>query len=267
MGHSLQPTNAPSKNWINPLLQTDSYSKPDSTLTLTSTIRYLPQTCIKNLTSTVWLSGSGPYLSAWTIEANNSVKLVKEFKVFTFERVKSVKVVKECENGKIFDLVVVGGKSLKFIKLDLTSDDYNVIDLSLELQARDWILDLIQISTSKFNLLLTHNIILKLELNSLYEVVQEELIYSPVNCLLYSGKLINDELVIIGTIFNSVIIWNYNNTEVKFEKKYGKLECELKAHEGVIFNVDFTKDLSKLVSVSDDRSIRVWERNVNNPSE
>ena len=56
------------------------------------------------------------------------------------------------------------------------------------------------------------------------------------------------ELVVAGTVFRSVLIWNIES---------GELLKKLEGHTGVIFDVRVCFGFS-VASVSDDRSVRFW---------
>ncbi|MCO5580983.1 hypothetical protein L7F22_034858 [Adiantum nelumboides] len=101
-------------------------------------------------------------------------------------------------------------------------------------------------------------------------------------CLLYTLRFWGDDLknlmIAAGTIFNEIVIWDLG---VLFSSKDGVLEiCDslgestyvvsprerLKGHEGSIFGITWSQDGKKLASVSDDRSVRIWNI-VNKPLE
>lgn len=108
---------------------------------------------------------------------------------------------------------------------------------------------------------------------------------SSEKCLLYSMRLWGHELealrVASGTILNEVVVWkvvnqhctnslthtaevsergnHYDDTHKIDSQKYAaKIICRLLGHQGSIFRISWFADGSKLVSVSDDRSARVW---------
>ncbi|XP_039161352.1 WD repeat-containing protein 6 isoform X2 [Eucalyptus grandis] len=109
---------------------------------------------------------------------------------------------------------------------------------------------------------------------------------SPERCLLYSMRLWGDNLqdlqVASGTIYNEILIWKVvpnhdapSSNELTEEGltnscagnsllheclRYEAYHiCRLVGHEGSIFRIAWSSDGSKLVSVSDDRSARIWE--------
>ncbi|XP_021812747.1 uncharacterized protein LOC110755775 isoform X2 [Prunus avium] len=112
-------------------------------------------------------------------------------------------------------------------------------------------------------------------------------VHHPEKTLLYSMRLWGDNLqtlrIASGTIYNEIIVWkvvpqydasslasqvedhiDQSNLFPNCVQPHGcKYEashmCKLSGHEGSIFRIAWSFDGSKLVSVSDDRSARVWE--------
>jgi len=72
----------------------------------------------------------------------------------------------------------------------------------------------------------------------------------------YSALLLGstwDNLTIFsGTVFSEVLIWG---TE-------GKIWHQLKGHKGVIFSITFDEKRQRILTSSDDRSVRVWQKSV-----
>ncbi|XP_010270950.1 PREDICTED: uncharacterized protein LOC104607119 isoform X2 [Nelumbo nucifera] len=111
----------------------------------------------------------------------------------------------------------------------------------------------------------------------------------PERCLLYSMRLWGSKLdalhVACGTIYNEIIVWKVvpqnnvppsrrsikdpnglcgsfcNNVQLH-DRQYEAIYLHrLTGHEGSIFHIAWSSDGSKLISVSDDRSARVWTLN------
>ncbi|KAJ4956703.1 hypothetical protein NE237_013486 [Protea cynaroides] len=108
----------------------------------------------------------------------------------------------------------------------------------------------------------------------------------PERCLLYSMRLWGSNLktlrVASGTIYNEIIVWKLvpqdhcssSGSSVKDSKDHSGSSCNnvqfndqqyeaiclsrLIGHEGSIFRIAWSSDGSKLMSVSDDRSARLW---------
>ncbi|XP_038903665.1 uncharacterized protein LOC120090197 isoform X2 [Benincasa hispida] len=108
---------------------------------------------------------------------------------------------------------------------------------------------------------------------------------SPVRCLLYSMRLWGDDIetlrVASGTIFNEIIVWEVvpsKGTKKDLDEKSKEIQfhhlqyeaihiSRLVAHEGSILRIAWSSDGSKLVSVSDDRSARIWRLNAKRSDE
>lgn len=98
----------------------------------------------------------------------------------------------------------------------------------------------------------------------IYDLKSEtpELLYAvqcEVRCILYSARIFGHTLdtmiVASGTVFNEVHLWK--PTEKK-EDGDAIVYRKLTGHEGVIFGTRFNEDASQILSVSDDRTIRIW---------
>ncbi|KAI8579739.1 hypothetical protein K450DRAFT_240091 [Umbelopsis ramanniana AG] len=78
-------------------------------------------------------------------------------------------------------------------------------------------------------------------------------------CILYSARFFGNTLSTLylgsGTVFNEVHVWKVSD---KNEEGFAPVQHRLVGHDGVIFGIRFSDDGSLLVSVSDDRTIRVW---------
>ncbi|KAK7259152.1 hypothetical protein RIF29_24751 [Crotalaria pallida] len=101
-------------------------------------------------------------------------------------------------------------------------------------------------------------------------------VQSPVRCLLYSMRLWGQNLEVLciasGTIFNEIIVWkvapHHDQSSSRHAEDHGHQSvnqlyeavhiCKLIGHEGSIFRIAWSSCGSKLLSVSDDRSARVW---------
>lgn len=71
-------------------------------------------------------------------------------------------------------------------------------------------------------------------------------------CILYAGDIISNT-VAAGTVFRSILVWQIGQADVAI------VQHRLNGHTGVIFDLKFMRDGLSLMSVSDDRSIRVWK--------
>lgn len=92
-------------------------------------------------------------------------------------------------------------------------------------------------------------------------------LYGPENCVLFSLSLSFHSLTCIsivgGTAFGKIHIWNATIEDLKDTLKDSLTKISdvtiLAGHEGVIFRTCWSRDRRYLASVSDDRSVRVWQ--------
>eukprot|EP00111_Clytia_hemisphaerica_P016339 TCONS_00048381-protein len=156
------------------------------------------------------------------------------------------------------EFLVIGGKSIRRIKIDQTSKETcSVHFVSKEKEFKVWVWDGIHLEGSKFLLISIHNttFVWDSELDETLPVssCQEQ-------CILYSARLQrteNEILVAAGTVFNQILLWKTdvdvkNHVFVQDMKRF----C---GHEGVIFSIRFHPRSQEILSVSDDRSIRIWD--------
>ena len=174
-------------------------------------------------------------------------------------------------------LVLVFGKSFQLLKLKKIESDQLKFEITgSEVFLRYWIIDCLpscyseteNLSDEKSGgilFLLSSNVVLRYDLNSLGT---SKIWKNEVPCILYSGLLFKDQKTRIvtafsGTVFNTVLIWSFSESQHKVDQK---LESEkviisrrLEGHDGVIFNLDFDWRTQTVVTASDDRSIRIWQ--------
>ncbi|CAA0824947.1 Transducin family protein / WD-40 repeat family protein [Striga hermonthica] len=104
---------------------------------------------------------------------------------------------------------------------------------------------------------------------------------SAEKCLLYSMSMLGNEIeslrIASGTIFNEIVVWKVvQNHAIIHEEDHARLPSDgdslhldskykdalisrLVGHEGSIFRIAWFSNGLKLISVSDDRSARIWE--------
>ncbi|KAL8147906.1 hypothetical protein AgCh_005287 [Apium graveolens] len=202
-----------------------------------------------------------------------------------------------CFSKLHFKIAVFGERRVKLfiLSIDIETDMQNQAHVSVDLilhqtlpKFNQWVLDVCFLedaisSSSKWKQCLaigcSDNTVCFWDLSrssSIFEVK------SPERCLLYSMKMLGEQIgdlhIASGTIYNEIIVWKVifpnlsnpgkepvNLTSLDHEAPkfhFHQLEavavCRLAGHEGSIFNIAWSFDGSKLVSVSDDRSARIW---------
>lgn len=99
--------------------------------------------------------------------------------------------------------------------------------------------------------LMAHNVVLKL-----VEGAVTDKFTCDERSILYSGSLkplsngSNDVLVASGTVLGGVVVWDLVT---------GQIKHNFTTHEGSIFGLAFSQNGDRLISCSDDRSIRLWD--------
>lgn len=163
-------------------------------------------------------------------------------------------------------LAVFGSKYLSILQLNI-SENNNEATITIEQSYgpfKDWIMDAQWLNgTSQMTLVYGHNDV------EIFDLTTQKVVYHvqcQVKCILYSARIFGSTpeslIVASGTVFNEIHLWKpYHDKKGREEKEKGQdapVYRKLIGHEGVIFGVRFNKDASQVVSVSDDRTIRVW---------
>ncbi len=153
-----------------------------------------------------------------------------------------------------------GGRSISFVNLKTLSNDIDLI-VKNEKSINDWIMYFsFGVSNNEGFILSSHNIVISIDIN-INDLKNSLIIKNIINCgeksLLYSGtiQVINKDKILIGsgTVLGSILIWDLksNLTNKDFIK--------LNGHEGSIFGITISSDGTRVISCSDDRSIRMWD--------
>jgi len=193
---------------------------------------------------------------------------------------------------------VFGERRVKLFSLGLrvSADGSDVSDLLLELDQRlpgfdHWVLDARFLEVDGLLAIgLSDNSVALWDLSKRVLVTR---VKSPDKCLLYSMRMWGDSvrqlLVASGTILNEILIWKLapQNLRSSFLRSYEGDTSDvndsetihlgdnqymtvhlgrIKEHEGSIFRIAWSSDGSKFMSVSDDRSARLWMLSFKSPS-
>ncbi|XP_013403103.1 WD repeat-containing protein 6 [Lingula anatina] len=199
------------------------------------------------------LAGQGPNILVFDTKMNSMV--YKEQMLFPAV-VHGIQIEKRttCVFGqKSCRVLQISGEEDYMLRLDKLTD---VCELE------DWIWDVAWVSNGKSTLTLAlalgHNVVLHWDWQRntiLHRVKCEE------KCILYSARFIghtwSDLVLAAGTVFNQVVLWPVCGQQNK--EGHQKVIHRLSGHEGVIFSIAFSYHNMCLCSVSDDRSIRIWQ--------
>ncbi|KAL6649063.1 hypothetical protein ACP70R_013287 [Stipagrostis hirtigluma subsp. patula] len=253
--------------------------RPGSYLGDVSALSFLPSPARPFL-----LAGTGSELLVYEVGA---ATLVASFQVFDGVRVHGIEPRGGESNCSNHSLAVFGERRVKLFSLGVGVDAEDG-GVRLELEQRlpgfdHWVLDARFLEVDGLLAVgLSDN---SVALWDLSERVLVNRVKSPEKCLLYSmrmwGNSVTELLIASGTILNEILIWklapqilepsvlcsnegdtqgvnNYENVLLS-DKQYMAVHLgRLKEHEGSIFRIAWSSDGSKFMSVSDDRSARMW---------
>ncbi|KAK8509757.1 hypothetical protein V6N13_093606 [Hibiscus sabdariffa] len=234
------------------------------------------------------LAGTGSQVLLYDLE---SAKMIKSFQVFEGIRVHGL-ICSLPDNTLTCKVVVCGEKRVKLFNLSFESVSKSntqsefLVDLSIIHSLprfTHWVLDVLFLKDHCLAIGCSDNSVHVWDMLKSSLVLQ---VQSPDRCLLYSMRLWGDNLealrIASGTIYNEIIVWkvicqhdspsstssvkvckNLNSTTCNFvecyDQEYKAVHiCRLVGHEGSIFRIVWSSSGAKLVSVSDDRSARIW---------
>ncbi|XP_022998382.1 WD repeat-containing protein 6 isoform X2 [Cucurbita maxima] len=242
----------------------------------------------------ILLAGSGSEVLAYNLESGN---MIESFRVFEGIRVHGISSISlnfsEASSCTKLDfvLVVFGEKRVKLyrVSVEMVAEVcVHLVPLCSLPRFNHWVLDACFLksrdSSSSAGSDSCGYIAIGCSDNSVHvwDTCESRMILeveSPESCLLYSMRLWGDAIetlrVASGTIFNEIIVWEVvpsegtlkdcdeKSNDIQFDHlKYEAMHISrLVGHEGSIFRITWSSDGSKLVSVSDDRSARIWRLN------
>ncbi|WVZ55141.1 hypothetical protein U9M48_005841 [Paspalum notatum var. saurae] len=235
------------------------------------------------------LAGTGSELLVYEVGA--AASLVASFRVFHGVRVHGIEPWGGGGPGcSSYSLAAFGERRVKLFSLEFgaTADGGEAGEVRLELEQRlpgfdHWVLDAHFLEVDGLLAIgLSDNSVALWDLSKRVLVTR---VKSPEKCLLYSmrmwGGSVRELLLASGTILNEILIWklapqipgpsllcsyegdtsdvnNYEITHIDDNQYIAVHLGRLKEHEGSIFRIAWSSDGSKFMSVSDDRSARVW---------
>ncbi|KAJ8100386.1 WD40-repeat-containing domain protein [Lipomyces tetrasporus] len=200
---------------------------------------YGPVTSLAFVRSNILLAGRGSNLSIYDWKLG---EVLKEVKLFRRSKIQGIAEVVLGQST----IMVWGACSLGFINKNELLGEFNFSEYILQ----DWILAGDWDYHGNACVVTAHNLLL--HISSDCKRV-EKISTCGVGCILYSASIFSNEddvIVAAGTVFGSIEIWSSKSQAVV---------SHLKGHEGSIFNLKFSKNGRRVVSCSDDRSIRIWD--------
>ncbi|KAI8824491.1 WD40-repeat-containing domain protein [Fimicolochytrium jonesii] len=232
-------------------------------------------TALQFVSSTVLLAGQGPFLKVFDTALGRNIAV---FEVFQNARLHGIWLADGQTTGKAKTarIALCGGKILKFGVLQFSYDGDMLVSCSLEVEQelanlKDWVKDVFWLSSedssaaTEVALAFAHNFVQVWNLTqnrTVFEVQCEE------HCILYSARFYRTRTgktyLASGTVFNQVLLWDIDARNANGE---GRVLKSLVGHEGVIFNIRFSADGEKLATASDDRTVRVWDTDLDSKSQ
>ncbi|KAG2330926.1 hypothetical protein Bca52824_002106 [Brassica carinata] len=226
------------------------------------------------------LAGSGSEILLYELTTG---ALIRSFQVFEGVRVHGT----VCSSNFVrsgdrytYKLVVFGEKKVKIFSLAVELALSSPGEISVDLEVLDslprlsnWVFDVRYLQDSSDSLEEEEDKLLAIGCSDnsvcVWDVKESRVafeIQSPERCLLYTMRLWGNSIstlrIASGTIFNEIIVWKaagLDGDNLGNGQYCASHMLRLTGHEGSIFRIVWSLDGSKLVSVSDDRSARIWE--------
>ncbi|KAJ2267933.1 WD repeat-containing protein 6, partial [Coemansia sp. RSA 370] len=213
--------------------------------------RRLPATAIAFLSDNLLATANGSTIDIYDVRLKTSVGSCN---VFDSVRIHGI-VARLCDaDSRCIEVLVFGSKQWTVIRIHLDSarvEPGTVFYVDDWIKAGHWVQDDKQ--AWQVALALAHNQVLVMDSthgNCIYNVQCAE------RCILYAAALYGDTLqtlvVAAGTVFNKVLVWDAWTKDTE-----AQVRVQLSGHEGVVFGVRFGKNGRRIMSTSDDRSVRV----------
>ncbi|KAJ2825971.1 WD repeat-containing protein 6 [Coemansia erecta] len=214
-----------------------------------------PATSVEFLTDSLLAAANGGTLDLYDTHAKIHVCSCR---VFYDARIHGIVPQRISAASGCIQVLVFGSKMWTVIRIFLDSVKMElgtVFEVNDWIKAGHWVQD--DNNVWRMVLALAHSQVYIMDIESgasVYTVQCTE------RCILYAATFYGDTLrnltVGAGTVFNQVLLWN-----AWTEDDEAQVQVRLQGHEGVVFGVRFSGDGRRIMSVSDDRSIRVWDLN------
>ncbi|KAI9269722.1 hypothetical protein EDC94DRAFT_599738 [Helicostylum pulchrum] len=226
-------------------------------------------TSLKFHNDSILLAGHGPLLKVYNVQTG---KLLLSECILPANRIHRIVLAPHVSYDNKMEtrrLAVFGSKFISILQLNVTQNEASIVVEKSFGPFKDWIMDAQWLYDeqektfpTKMTFVYAHNYV---EIYDLKASVPELLytVQCQVRCILYSARIFGHSLSTLiigsGTVFNEVHLWKPTKKDQHGDAIVYK---NLTGHEGVIFGIRFNDDASQVLSVSDDRTIRVWALDV-----
>ncbi|KAK7481281.1 hypothetical protein BaRGS_00027541 [Batillaria attramentaria] len=175
-------------------------------------------------------------------------------------------------------ICVFGGKRVRILTMPSSTCKWSEFSTSFTQSGKDvdefedWIWDVAWLKQEEvwtLGLALAHNVVLHYNWQSgiiLQRVTCREKCLLCRYCARFIGSTWSNLIVAAGTVFNQVVLWSVAQSADGVGDGGGNVEDHaqpvlhrLSGHQGVIFSICYHHTLQRICSVSDDRSIRMWQ--------
>ncbi|KAJ1980412.1 WD repeat-containing protein 6 [Dimargaris xerosporica] len=256
------------------------WTAPNAPYELRSLALHAPITAVEFINDRLVLAASGALLRVYDTATPGTV--VEDYNALGIYRVHGVVPRLSSEllspHGQRW-YAVYGAKAIRLVQLDYTSmpDQPPTATLRGEtslLVLTDWILDVQWLYDSEdttdapiaLAVALAHNQVEIYRLDSFeciarYQCMVQSIIYSA----RFFGHTLKTLQLAAGTVFNEALLWSatagHNGSESlpSADPYMCPVTQRFIGHEGVIFNLRFNQSGTMLATVSDDRTIRLWQ--------
>ncbi|KAL6515884.1 hypothetical protein OROGR_019189 [Orobanche gracilis] len=243
------------------------------------------------------LAGTGSQILVYDLKTGNMIKSFQVFEGIRVHGISLENVHQQFSGSRLtFRVAVYGERRVKLFSLRIDSDSQlrPSLDMKLTLMISlpkfgHWVMDVCFLKDGTTSSEDAAYIAIGCSDNSVYfwDILGSSMfceVKSAEKCLLYSMRMLGNEIeslrIASGTIFNEIVVWkvvrnhaailgNHEEDHVQLTRdedclrlgfKYkDALISRLVGHEGSIFRIAWFSNGLKLVSVSDDRSARIWE--------
>jgi WD40 repeat protein len=201
------------------------------------------------------LIGNAGFLEITCIKTGRQLGVLRVFKHNRIHRIKPI---------SNYRYIVWGSKRMAV--LEINWDTFSITLLKEKL-FRDWIQGVSWLKNDgneHYAILFSQNFVERWDLcnNNMLDCINCE-----ERCMIYAGNLMGDSwdnlTIVSGTIFSHVLIWDtIHKTSLTTDRSQAGdavVSKRIEGHEGVIFGIEFNNEGNLVCSVSDDRTIRIYD--------